>query len=206
MKAALAGMFGTNNKSLSQQVKVTDLRTSPPVLSANELLVKDYRIPFDQKKLRFCHKRFKKNAKGPRAHGGITIAYMTYTVDNYDLVLIQIACCSTRDLYNKKIGREIAAGRFKKYGAALVIDTRSSEGFSSIMAAMGPDRLSKFKDHIAHAKILDEYMAQYAGQMRDFLSCSNGDKKLPERRAQVLLHPKQLRMMEHFDPYYTADE
>jgi hypothetical protein len=198
------GLVGAK-PAVAQQTNVT--LSHKPIRSAAELIVQDYKIPFDAKNIRYCHKRFKKNSKQPRAHGGITIAYMTYTVDNHDLVLIQLSCCSTMDLYNKKIGREVASGRMQKYGPAVVIDTRSSRGYSEIAASLGPDRLAKYKDHIAHAKILDEYMARYAGKIRDFIECSHPDgTKRSERRTQVLLHPRQINLMENFDPFYTGDE
>jgi hypothetical protein len=45
---------------------------------------------------------------GPATHGGMTVAYQEVKPG---LIEYSLARCSTRDNFNKKLGREIATGR-----------------------------------------------------------------------------------------------
>jgi hypothetical protein len=56
--------------------------------------------------IHYIHRR--KIAGGPATHGGFTVAYQEVKPG---LIEYSIARCSTRDNFNKKLGRDIATGR-----------------------------------------------------------------------------------------------
>ena len=88
------------------------------------------------KNIQYIHRRpSSKTTAGPASHGGYTIAYRE---TDKNCIEYNVAMCSTRDNFNKKLGREIAAGRLidNKYNAVVNLTV---EEFRHIMYTIDYD-------------------------------------------------------------------
>jgi len=82
-------------------------------------------------KIQFIHRRPVDAAtRDFSSRGGFTVAYRAVPEDNH--VEYSVAVCSDRDNFNKKLGRDIAAGRLTR-GMARRIVVGTEEDFREVM-------------------------------------------------------------------------
>lgn len=82
-------------------------------------------------KIQFIHRRNFDHMwyAGPSTHGGATVAYQEVKPG---LIEYSVARCSTRDNFNKKLGRDIATGRLA-VGKVETVTGVSVEEFREMM-------------------------------------------------------------------------
>lgn len=104
----------------------------------------------DQPKLRFLHMR----ASVPLALKAVSVGYFVRQGENDTRFLEgQVAKCCYRDVFCKKIARDIIEGRFKKKGVAFSIEIKNDlfTPYEILIETFHPDYIAERADYIADA-------------------------------------------------------